>query len=130
MLVAAFWLAGVIVPPPQDVNKPIDITRKDSIRSFHNFLRVNRLPEIINPPTPKVGKKNAYSIPVLRGCVNAADAEVVETVRFEVALLLPAGMEAGEKEHVTPAGKFAQDRESAFCKVPLITTCAVADCPH
>ena len=131
VLATAVWpVGGVIVPPPQDVNTPIDITRKDSIRSFHNFLRVNRLPENINPPTPNEGKKNAYSIPVLPGCANAAEAEVVAIVRFEVGLLLPAGMDAGENEHVTPAGRFVQDSESASCNDPLIVTCAVAECPH
>ena len=131
VLAAAFWLGGVIVPPPQEVNKPIDITRKDRITSFHNFLRVNRFPEINNPPTPKVGKKNAYNIPVFPfAWFKAADADVVVTVRFEVALLVPAGMVAGENEHVTPAGKFVQDSERVFCDDPLTTTCAVPECPH
>jgi hypothetical protein len=130
VLAAAFWLGGVIVPPPQDVNKPIDITRKDSITSFHNFLRVNRFSEIINPPTPKVGKKNAYNIPVPVPWLKAADADVVLIVRVEVALLLPAGIDAGENEHVTPVGRFVQDSESVSCNDPLTTTCAVPECPH
>jgi hypothetical protein len=102
LLAAAIWLAGVIVPPPQDVNKPINITSENSIKSFHTFLRVKKLPETSNPATPKDGKKNAYSIPFLTGWLNTADEDVVAIVRFEVALLLPAGMDAGENEHVTP----------------------------
>jgi hypothetical protein len=116
---ATAFAEGVIVPPPQDVNTPIEISSESSIRSFHSFLRVKRPPEITNPATPKVGKKNAYSIPFWAGWPRTADADRLAIVRFEVALLLPAGIEAGENEHVTPTGRFVQDSESVSCNDPL-----------
>jgi hypothetical protein len=119
---ATAGLAGAIFPPPQDVNATTDMASENKIRSFRNFLRVKKLPENANPATPKVGKKNAYNIPVLPGCIKTADEDWVRIVRVEVAMLLPAGRDAGENEHVTPTGRFAQESESASCKDPLTVT--------
>ena len=50
--------------------------------------------------------------------LQSRDIGASETVRVELTALLPGTSEAGENEHVAPAGCPEQDSATAFCKIP------------
>jgi hypothetical protein len=127
----AFCTAGAADAPPHELSRHMDSANDPSIKSFQTLFRENTPPVTASPATPKIGRNAAYNALVLpAGYRSSAEADRVKIVRVDVALLLPGGMDEGENEQATPAGRLEHERESDSCNEPVTVTLVVPDCPH